>query len=188
MKVSLLSVFSYQGHLLAVISFCIKKLLQNSYKCILNILLCLLYSNVSTVIFILGVARSTFSSAKRDQYARRKSEMEISMRLRLCDCIVAVHVSHQPHQISLLCWKVPAWSCLVDFIKYVKANNFLLVFFFSFHFNACLFFFFLKFRPKQLRKAPSCWAEFRKTCSADILDFASGLKCQQADFSFFSPL
>lgn len=45
-------------------------------------------------------------------------------------------------------------------------------------------FFFTKFRLQHLRKALSCCAEFRKSYSADKLDFAKGSKCQQAD-SFF---
>lgn len=98
------------------------------------------------------------------------------MRLRLCDCI-AVHLCSISVMLKSPCMKLFSW-----FLKTRKGE---VVFFFNFHLNACLFFFFVKFRPKQLRKAPSCWAEFRKTCSADILDFARGLKCQQADFRFF---
>lgn len=49
-----------------------------------------------------------------------------------------------------------------------------------------VFVFFTKSRLQQLRTAPSCRAEIRRSYSADILDFAKGLKCQQAD-SFFLP-
>lgn len=43
-----------------------------------------------------------------------------------------------------------------------------------------------KFKLLQLRKALPCRVEFIKSYSADILDFARGLKCQKADSIFFS--
>lgn len=120
--------------------------------------------------------------------ATRTQEIQLRIAIRLCFEVVWLHSCTLQHHTPLWCHrcKTPSLTQVPRFLTLRNLNTFdVLLNELPCSFWSQRFLFLTKFRLQWLRKALSCRAEFRRSYSADILDFAKGLKCQQADsFSF----